>query len=186
MTGAKTAHRRRSAAIGWPGSEPCKVVEWRAESGRLEQSGDSSSLFQPASTRVVRVETDQGEGFLKALRNPEGPHVLACELVGTLLADGMGIPTLDFSIIEVTDESWQVAEGRDRVRRSSREATRALHGAAIRRRSRRSRIRKTSQSWLSSILGFAIAIDTGQRQTLGRTETTCFSRGEVDLHRDSC
>lgn len=46
----------------------------------------------PTSTRVVRVETDQGEGFLKALGNPEGPHVLACELVGTLLAEWMGIP----------------------------------------------------------------------------------------------
>lgn len=55
----------------------------------------------PTSTRVVRVETDEGEGFLKTLGNPEGPHVLACELVGTLLAEWLGIPTLDSAIIEV-------------------------------------------------------------------------------------
>ncbi len=58
----------------------------------------------PTSTRVARVETDQGEGFLKALGNPEGPHALACELVGTLLAEWMGIPTLDSAIIWVTPQ----------------------------------------------------------------------------------
>jgi hypothetical protein len=56
----------------------------------------------PTSTNVVRVETDAGEGFLKAMGNPEGPHVLACELVGSMLADWLGLPTLDHAIVGVT------------------------------------------------------------------------------------
>jgi hypothetical protein len=56
------------------------------------------------STRVLRVDTDAGEGFLKALGNPEGPHVLACELVGTILAHWLGLPTLEYAIIRVTEE----------------------------------------------------------------------------------
>src|SRR5213592_5223327 len=40
----------------------------------------------PTGSSVVRVETDLGEGFLKALSNKAEPHNLACELVGTYLA----------------------------------------------------------------------------------------------------
>jgi hypothetical protein len=57
----------------------------------------------PTATRTVRVDTEHGEGFLKALGNPEGPHALACELVGSLAADWLGMKTFDFSLIEVTD-----------------------------------------------------------------------------------
>ncbi len=58
----------------------------------------------PTSTNVVRVDTDAGEGFLKAMGNPEGPHVLACELVGTLPANWLGLPTFDHAIVWVTPE----------------------------------------------------------------------------------
>ncbi len=58
----------------------------------------------PTSTNVVRVDTDAGEGFLKAMGNPEGPHVLACELVGTLLAEWLGLPTLEHALVQVTPE----------------------------------------------------------------------------------
>lgn len=58
----------------------------------------------PTSTNVVRVDTDAGEGFLKALGNPEGPHVLACELVGTMLAEWLGLPTLHHAVIPVTED----------------------------------------------------------------------------------
>jgi hypothetical protein len=51
---------------------------------------------------TARVDTDQGEGYIKALGNPEGPHILACELVGSLLADWLGLSTLDFALIDVT------------------------------------------------------------------------------------
>jgi hypothetical protein len=50
------------------------------------------------------VDTDAGEGFLKAMGNPEGPHVLACELVGTELAKWLGLPTLEYAVIWVTPE----------------------------------------------------------------------------------
>ena len=56
------------------------------------------------STSPVRVDTDLGEGYLKAMGNSEGPHALACEFVGTCLADWLGIPTFDFSIIEVSED----------------------------------------------------------------------------------
>ena len=49
----------------------------------------------------MRVETDVGEGFVKALGNPEGPHVLASEWVGSQLAELLGIPTLDFAIVQI-------------------------------------------------------------------------------------
>jgi HipA-like kinase len=53
---------------------------------------------------TARVDTDLGEGYLKALGNPEGPHGLACELVGSMLADWLGLSTLDFSLVEVNGE----------------------------------------------------------------------------------
>jgi hypothetical protein len=54
------------------------------------------------------VETDQGQGYLKAIGNPEGVHTLACEFVGTQLAAWLGLSVLEFHIIEVDDvvEIW--------------------------------------------------------------------------------
>jgi hypothetical protein len=49
------------------------------------------------------VETDAGTGYLKAMGNPGGDHVLACEWVGTQLARWLGLKTLDFSLIQVTE-----------------------------------------------------------------------------------
>jgi hypothetical protein len=56
------------------------------------------------ATGVAIVDTDLGEGYLKALGNPEGPHALACELVGSMLAEWLGLSTLDFSLVELTDD----------------------------------------------------------------------------------
>jgi len=56
------------------------------------------------STRTIKVVTDQGSGYLKALGNPEGPHVLACDLVGTWLAGWFGLPTFEFALIDVKEE----------------------------------------------------------------------------------
>src|SRR5580658_10417394 len=66
----------------------------------------------PTSTNVLQVDTDVGEGYLKAMGNPEGPHVLACELVGTILAEWLGIPTLEHALIQVTpDDELPFAKG---------------------------------------------------------------------------
>jgi hypothetical protein len=58
---------------------------------------------RPTGASVVIVDTDCGEGYLKGLGNESGPHALACELVGSLAADWIGLPTLDFGIIEVDE-----------------------------------------------------------------------------------
>lgn len=56
------------------------------------------------STGATLVETDQGPAYAKLLGNPEGPHTLFCELVGTRAALWLGLPTFDTSIVTV-DES---------------------------------------------------------------------------------
>jgi hypothetical protein len=53
-------------------------------------------------TLALRVQTDQGSAFLKAMGNPEGPHV--CDLVGTRLAKWFGLPTFEFGTIRVIAE----------------------------------------------------------------------------------
>ncbi len=51
-------------------------------------------------SEVVQVETDAGRAFAKFLGGGEGPHVLACELVGTRLAAMMGLPVFDSVLLE--------------------------------------------------------------------------------------
>jgi hypothetical protein len=57
------------------------------------------------STGTILVDTDQGEAYIKVLGNPAGPHVLACEWVGTSLARWIGLSTFDFAIINVLPEN---------------------------------------------------------------------------------
>ena len=54
-------------------------------------------------TEAVRVLTDVGDGYLKAMGNRGGEHCLACEWVATHLARWFKLPTFDFALIEVTD-----------------------------------------------------------------------------------
>ena len=56
-----------------------------------------------SSTQVVIVDTDQGRGFLKAMGNPEGEHALACDWVGTKLANWFGLLTFDQAIVDVDE-----------------------------------------------------------------------------------
>lgn len=62
---------------------------------RFESANDG------CSTKVVIITTDAGRAYLKALGNPEGPHALAREWVGTSLARWFGLPTFDFGIIQI-------------------------------------------------------------------------------------
>lgn len=75
---------------------------------------DGSMAWQPieirrvdsplgTSTGATRVETDRGPAYAKFLGNPEGPHVLACELIGTRAAAWLALPILDFALIEVEE-----------------------------------------------------------------------------------
>lgn len=54
----------------------------------------------PTGSEVLQVETDVGRAFAKMLGGKEGPHVLACELVGTLLASHLGLSVLDWVLLE--------------------------------------------------------------------------------------
>jgi len=58
-------------------------------------------LNSGAGTIIVR--TDAGLAYLKALGNPDGPHALVKDLLGTHLAAMLGLPTFDYAMIEVTD-----------------------------------------------------------------------------------
>lgn len=67
---------------------------------------------RPTGASVVIVETDYGEGFLKGLGNEAGPHALACELVGSLAADWLGLQTLDFALVTVdSSDELHLAKG---------------------------------------------------------------------------
>ena len=47
------------------------------------------------------ITTDAGPAYLKAMGNPQGPHQLACEYVGTQLAEWFGLPTFDYALMTV-------------------------------------------------------------------------------------
>lgn len=55
--------------------------------------------IEGSSTKPCEIETDCGRAFLKCIGNPCGPNVLACEWIGSRLAEIMGLETLDFSLL---------------------------------------------------------------------------------------
>ena len=55
------------------------------------------------SMQTVEIVTDAGKGYMKAMGNPEGSHPLAGELVGTRLANWLGLRTFDFCIFYIHD-----------------------------------------------------------------------------------
>lgn len=61
---------------------------------------------------VLLVDTDAGRGYLKAMGNLAGNHALACEWLGTSLAQRLGLPTFDMAFVEVrTDDILHFARG---------------------------------------------------------------------------
>jgi len=68
-----------------PGWQPTKIR-------RVVQCLDTGS-------DAVEVMTDAGPAFAKFLGNREGPHVLACEFVGTELAALLGLPVFDHALL---------------------------------------------------------------------------------------
>lgn len=57
----------------------------------------------PTSTSPAIIVTDAGRVYAKALGNPEGPHALACELIGMNLARLLGLQTPDFGILQLAE-----------------------------------------------------------------------------------
>ena len=64
---------------------------------RFEEPFDSSM-------GTARIVTDAGAAYIKAMGSRQGPHQLACELVGTQLARWLGLPTFDFAIMSIDAE----------------------------------------------------------------------------------
>lgn len=65
------------------------------------------------STGPALVITDAGRAYVKALGNPEGPHVLACEWVGVNLARWLGLRTFDFALMNLQrDDDFRLGRGR--------------------------------------------------------------------------
>ena len=59
------------------------------------------NLDSGAGTLIV--ETDAGRGYLKPLGNPDGPHALVKDFIGTHLAAQIGLPTFDYAIVDVDE-----------------------------------------------------------------------------------
>ena len=53
------------------------------------------------SVGTARIITDAGPAYIKPLGNRSGPHVLACEWVGSQLARWFGLPIPDFALMQV-------------------------------------------------------------------------------------
>lgn len=62
---------------------------------RFDESIRSSSMC------TARVTTDAGPAYLKAMGNPQGPHQLACDYIGTQLAEWFGLPTFDYALVMI-------------------------------------------------------------------------------------
>jgi hypothetical protein len=56
-----------------------------------------------SSSRVAVIYTDAGLTYLKAMNNPEGPQVLACDWFGTQLARRFGLHTFDVAVLELIE-----------------------------------------------------------------------------------
>ena len=56
----------------------------------------------PSSTTPSLVVTDAGNGYIKMPANPQGPAALVSELVGTMLADWIGLPTFKYALVNAS------------------------------------------------------------------------------------
>jgi hypothetical protein len=81
-----------------------------------------------SSTQPLRVETDQGDAFLKVLGNPEGPHTLASEWVAFQLAQALGIRTFQAALITLDETDELLMKNKTRAQSGSAFATKAEQG----------------------------------------------------------
>lgn len=80
------------------------------------------------SVGTSRIITDAGPAYLKALGNPQGPHVLACEWVGTRLAEWFGLQTFDYDLLVLDTNDEVPLPGGGEALAGPAFVTRAEHG----------------------------------------------------------
>jgi len=61
-----------------------------------------------SSMGTALVVTDEGEAYVKPMGTNRGPHPLACELVGSSLAQWFGLPMPHFCILELDELSAEM------------------------------------------------------------------------------
>ena len=63
----------------------------------------------PTSSECAIVLTDQGRAYAKFMRRTEATHGLACEVIGTSLADALGLKTFDWAIVMASpDDDYEL------------------------------------------------------------------------------
>ncbi len=68
-----------------------------------------------SSTQVCQITTDAGPAYIKCLGNREGPHAIACDWIGTRLAELMGMPTFDYAILKLEPDDVPFTGGREQA-----------------------------------------------------------------------
>jgi hypothetical protein len=88
----------RESYMGSNGEQNRTVSPWNPEMFVRFEKGLDTSMG------TARIITDAGPAYIKAMGNRQGPHPLACEIVGTRLAAWFELPTFDHFIIEIDAE----------------------------------------------------------------------------------
>lgn len=57
----------------------------------------------PTNSCAAQVLTDAGRAFIKAMGPHEHPNALACELIGTQLAEWLGLSTFDYAVVNLDE-----------------------------------------------------------------------------------
>ena len=84
-----------------------------------------------SSSLTAVIETDADRAFLKAINNPQGVHVLACDWIGTKLAGRFGLKTFDIAILEIAEDDEIPLDGTTNAAPGPTFVTRAEEGQPL-------------------------------------------------------
>lgn len=84
-----------------------------------------------SSSRTAFIETDCGRAYLKAINNPEGRHILACDWLGTLLAREFGLATFDAAILDIQKDDVILMDASSQASPGPAFVTRAEEGIVM-------------------------------------------------------
>ena len=116
------------APRGQATTETGNVLTWKPPTSWQPTEVTLVARAVQSSTRVVLVETDAGAAYIKTPGNPEGPHVLATDYVGTHLAAELGLSTVESAIMQLSEFDCPLLPGHPSTPGPAF-ATRAIHGA---------------------------------------------------------